>query len=120
MQEVLIEDALNAAAVVAKVHPAWCRWVLLRMLAEAAAADRHRQRTGRAHPRWGDGSLMTAARRRLQYENRRLSDRVFRSALRHVIDMLDETYPEAQETHIGCVGSASSRPAAISSPQSVQ
>jgi hypothetical protein len=34
------------------------------LLAEAHAADRYARRFGRAHPRWGDGSLMAAARAR--------------------------------------------------------
>jgi len=32
-----------------------------RMLAQAQAADAYRKRFGRAHPRWGNGSLMGAA-----------------------------------------------------------
>ena len=32
------------------------------LVAQADTADRWRKRTGRAHPRWGDGSLMAAAR----------------------------------------------------------
>ncbi len=34
------------------------------LLAEAHAADRYVRRFGRPHPRWGDGSLMAAARAR--------------------------------------------------------
>ncbi len=34
------------------------------MVAEAELADRHVQRTGRLHPLYGNGSLMTAARTR--------------------------------------------------------
>lgn len=120
MQEVLIEDVLNAAAVLALLDPARRRWVLLRMLAEAKAADLHRRTAGRAHPRWGDGSLMATARTRPQLGDRRLSRRAFRKSLLQVIEVMNEIYPDAQETHIGCVGSASRRPGAISSPQSVQ
>lgn len=120
VQAVLIDDALNAAAAIAGHAPARRRWILRRMLAEAAAADRHRRGTGRCHPIWGDGSLMTAARRRKQRVGRSLADPAFRAALLDVIEGVGTTYPDAQETHIGCVGSASSRPGAISSPQSVQ
>ncbi len=35
------------------------------MVAEAELADRHVQRTGRLHPLYGNGSLMTAARTRV-------------------------------------------------------
>ena len=34
------------------------------MIAEAEMADRHRAQTGRAHPKFGNGSLMASARRR--------------------------------------------------------
>lgn len=120
MQEVLIEDVLNAAAAIADLPPPRRHWVAMRMVAEAAAADKYRRKTGRAHPRWGDGSLMTAARRRPCAASRRLTSAGFRRALCQVIEMLGVIYPDAQETHIGCVGSASRRPVAISSPQSVQ
>jgi hypothetical protein len=33
-----------------------------RLLCEAEAADRHRKRLGRVHPRWGGGTLEGAAR----------------------------------------------------------
>ncbi len=33
-----------------------------RLISEAEAADRYRKRVGRAHPRWGNGSLEAAAR----------------------------------------------------------
>ncbi|WP_380052806.1 hypothetical protein ACFE33_09830 [Falsihalocynthiibacter sp. SS001] len=32
------------------------------MLMQAEAADKYRKVTGRAHPRWGNGSLMAVAR----------------------------------------------------------
>jgi len=38
--------------------------LLARLLREADGADAHRLRTGRAHPLWGTGSLMSAARGR--------------------------------------------------------
>lgn len=33
-----------------------------RLIAQADAADRYRKRFGRAHPAWGNGTLMAAAR----------------------------------------------------------
>lgn len=57
-------DAVAAARVLLR-HPRERRpWVLHRMLAEAVAAHDWRRQTGRVHPRWGDGSLMSAALRR--------------------------------------------------------
>ncbi|WP_425083002.1 hypothetical protein [Ruegeria profundi] len=41
------------------------RSLCIKMVAEAELADRHVQRTGRLHPLYGNGSLMTAARTRV-------------------------------------------------------
>lgn len=57
-------DAVAAARVLL-CHPRDRRpWVLHRMLAEAVTASEWRRQTGRVHPQWGDGSLMSAALRR--------------------------------------------------------
>ena len=40
------------------------RFACARMIAEAEAAHAHMERTGRLHPRWGNGALMASARRR--------------------------------------------------------
>lgn len=67
-------DAIAAARVL-HCHPRerW-QWILHRMLAEAASADQRRRKTGRMHPRWGDGSLMAAALRRQADPEPPLSD----------------------------------------------
>jgi hypothetical protein len=57
-------DAVAAARVLARVPPRRRAWVMHRMLAEAAAADRWRRHSGQPHPVWGDVSLMAAAMRR--------------------------------------------------------
>ena len=57
-------DAIAAARVLLRHSRRRWAWVLHRMLAEAASASAWRLRTGRAHPRWGDGSLTAAALRR--------------------------------------------------------
>ncbi len=120
MQEVLIDDVLAVAAVLARVPSARKAWVLKRLFSEAAAADRHRRKVGRGHWAWGDGTLMAAAGRRGRSGPVRLKDPQFRATLMQVLRHLDTIYPRAQDTHIGCVGSASSRPGEISSPHSVQ
>ncbi|ATI41646.1 hypothetical protein CBW24_06290 [Pacificitalea manganoxidans] len=61
MRSVLIGDLLAAAEVLAAVPEPARADRLARLLRGAALAERHRQRTGRAHPRYGDGSLMAAA-----------------------------------------------------------
>lgn len=63
MRPVLHGDLTNAArhllALPASARPAACA----RLIAQADAADRYRKRFGRAHPHWGNGTLMAAARR---------------------------------------------------------
>lgn len=64
MRPLLHGDVSNAARALLAA-PGSCRADLCRrMIAEAEAADAHRERTGRLHPLWGNGSLMAAARRR--------------------------------------------------------
>ena len=61
-----------------------------RIVAEARAADAWRRRMGRAHPLWGDGSLMAAA---LRHAARPLPPSFgpeARRALRQVLDALDD------------------------------
>ncbi len=61
MRRVLHGD-VSAAACVLLAHPPATRPALMRrLLAQAEAADRWRQAHGRAHPLWGNGSLMAAA-----------------------------------------------------------
>ena len=64
MRPVLHGDVSSAARVLRRVPPVRRAFLCRRMLAEAEAADRHVARHGRLHPRWGNGSLMSAARKR--------------------------------------------------------
>lgn len=64
MRPVLVDDVLAAVAVLMAQPGTRRGLVLARMIREADAADRHYRGTGRPHPLWGEGSLMTAARRR--------------------------------------------------------
>jgi len=61
MRPVLYGDVTAAARAMLAAEPVARRRLLLRMLAEAEAADAHRRETGRVHPLWGTGSLMSAA-----------------------------------------------------------
>ena len=64
MRPILHGDVVSAARVLLKT-PGDARGACLsRMMDEARWADAYRKRTGRAHPCWGDGSLMAAALRR--------------------------------------------------------
>ncbi len=60
-----LQGDVTAAALALLAAPPPARGALLaRMLHEADAADAHRLATGRAHPDWGTGSLMSAAMKR--------------------------------------------------------
>ncbi len=119
MQEFLLGDAIAAARALMLVPAPRRAWRLRRMLAEARAANAFRLAHGYSHPRWGDGSLMTAALRRGVPDEPPLSDPAYRQSLILVLAMAHD-HPFAQERHKGTLGSAASRAGAISSPQSVQ
>ena len=61
MRRVLHGDVVAAACARLAAPPDARAGLMRRMLAEAEIADRFRLRTGRAHPLWGSGSLMSAA-----------------------------------------------------------
>jgi len=63
MRPVLHGDVSMAARVLLSVPDPVRPIRMARLLREAEAADSHRRRTGRAHPVWGNGSLMAAAAR---------------------------------------------------------
>ncbi|MFV0513141.1 MAG: hypothetical protein ACK5MY_05850 [Jhaorihella sp.] len=65
MRPVLYGDVSNAARVLLRQPPGARPGLCARMIREAEAADAHVLRTGRVHPVWGNGSLMSAARKRL-------------------------------------------------------
>jgi hypothetical protein len=51
------DELVRLARVLAAVEPAGRRAALDAVLVRARAADAWRQRTGRLHPAWGDGSV---------------------------------------------------------------
>lgn len=61
MRRVLYGDVTAAARALLAVPAKARRPLLTRLFAEAEAADAHRLDTGRAHPLFGTGSLMSAA-----------------------------------------------------------
>lgn len=65
MRPVLHGDVSNAARALLYVARARRRQLCARMIAEAEAADIYARAKGRLHPRWGNGSLMSAARKRM-------------------------------------------------------
>lgn len=61
MRRCLPGDLLSAAACIAAADTAEWRPLADRLLTEADAAHRYAKRFGRAHPVWGNGSLMARA-----------------------------------------------------------
>ncbi|TMV14545.1 hypothetical protein [Arenibacterium halophilum] len=65
MRPVLHGDVVDAArallAATPEARPSLCR----AMFRRAELADRYLRRHGRLHPRWGNGTLMSAARRHM-------------------------------------------------------
>lgn len=61
MRRPLPGDIAAIARVLLALPPSARPIRLARLIAAAETADAHRQTMGRAHPRWGTGSLMAAA-----------------------------------------------------------
>lgn len=85
----LVHGDVTAAARVLLSVPAASREALaVRLLREAACADAHRLSTGRAHPVWGNGTLMSAALAHGPAPEPALDDQDYLSCLGSVIDAL--------------------------------
>lgn len=65
MRPVLHGDVSSAARVLLRAPEAQRRDLCERMIREAEAADDHVRRFGKLHPLFGNGSLMSAARKRV-------------------------------------------------------
>lgn len=90
MRRVMVGDALTAAQVL-RVVPEGAREAhCAAMLSRAHAADLWRKRLGRAHPTWGNGSLMAQAMAEgaARTEGLSLADPAFLAALAVVIEAL--------------------------------
>lgn len=62
MRPVLPGDVAAAACALLALQPPDRPDAMVKMMAHANMADRYRFVTGRAHPRWGNGSLAAVAR----------------------------------------------------------
>ena len=62
MRRLCHADLSAAARVLAMLSAAARPGAMARLIDEAEAADRYARRFGRAHPRWGNGTLEGAAR----------------------------------------------------------
>ena len=65
MRPVLYGDVSSAARVLLGIAPDLRESLCRQMIGEAMAADRHRRHYRKPHARWGNGSLMSAARRHM-------------------------------------------------------
>jgi len=88
VRQVLHADVVAAARVLLSETDEGRAGLLARMLDEAHWADLYRKRTGRAHPIWGDGSLMTAALRRPAPPEPPLSDSRYCGCLVQVLQAI--------------------------------
>ena len=124
MRRVLAGDVAAAARALHAVPAAARAARLAELIARAEVADRHRAVTGRAHPRWGGGSLMAVARTEARGPEPDFDDDVYCACWVTVLEGLIAhraaagPQPEAQEMQSGAVGSSSSRFSGISSPHS--
>ncbi len=124
MRPVLHGDLTVAARRLLTV-PLGTRWRTARkLIAQADAADRYRRRFGRAHAKWGNGTLRAAAAADASLPPEpRLNNADYADCLALVLEALRvwRSYlPEAQDTQRMTVGSNSSRLTAMASPQSSQ
>jgi hypothetical protein len=91
MRPVLIGELVALARVLRAVAPA-CRMALARrVLTEARAADRHRRLRHKAHARFGDGTLMSAAMGYRQADESFASDPEFCHCLQVALAAIAET-----------------------------
>lgn len=88
MRPVLMGDVVAAARALMAVPPAARARLMAAMLAEAEAAEAYRRACGRAHPDWGNGSLMAVAMARARVAEPALSDPAYRDCLVAVLEAL--------------------------------
>ncbi len=88
MRPVMHGDVVAAARVLVAEPCARRHAVLGRLLQEAGWADAYRRDSGRVHPMWGDGSLMTAALLRRPGREPGLSDTDYCGCLAMVLETL--------------------------------
>lgn len=121
MRPVLPGDVSAAARAVLAVPDPLRRDLALRLVDEASAADRYCKEHRKAHPRWGNGTLLSAAHRHEMRREAGYGDPEFLECQLRVFEaLLARSQPEAQDMQRIAVGSSSRRRVAMTSPQSSQ
>ena len=123
MRPVLHGDLTSLARLLLSAAPGERQALCARVIGEAEQADAHLARTGRVHPLWGNGSLMSAARKRPLPDEPGLDDAEYCDCLETALQVLSRWragagQPAAQAMQSRAVGSSRSRAGAIASPQS--
>lgn len=90
MRRVLYGDVRAAARALLAVPEEARERLLTRLFAEAEAADAHRLETGRAHPHYGTGSLMSAALSHRVAREPYLDDPTYAACMAEVFEALVE------------------------------
>ena len=89
MRTVTHGDVVAAACVARGIAEDGRCAFILRLLEQAHTADIYRKHTGRAHPMWGDGTLMGAARQgQTAHSEPFLSDSEYLETIATVIETL--------------------------------
>lgn len=100
MLPVLHGDVASAARALYRVAPKERRRLCLRLLRQAEAADRHRQCFGKLHPRYGDGSLMAAARKLALADEPGFDDVEYRRCFALVLHCLSDSSTKPAPFHL--------------------
>ncbi|MDQ7079303.1 MAG: hypothetical protein Q9M41_01390 [Paracoccaceae bacterium] len=108
MRRLLHGDLVAAACVLLATRPERRRAMLRGMIRAADKAQRHVERTGRAHPRWGTGCLETVASAQPRMSEPWLDDPDYASCL--IMVLKEVAQPRQRE--------ASARAAPVSRPTS--
>ena len=90
MRPVLHGDISNAARALLYVPEALRASLCERMIQESEAADEYVGRVGRLHPMWGNGSLMSAARKRMLADEPTFDDIEYCACFEMVLRRLTE------------------------------
>jgi hypothetical protein len=99
MRPVLQMDVTSAARALLDVAPDARPACIRRLIDRADAADRYRRRTRRAHPLWGNGTLMAAAMARSLPRQPRSDDPEFLDCQFTVVAALLERVGRPPVTH---------------------